>query len=38
MEAALQHIENAVSLFERALLAFLNYSGPRELFNEGLKW
>jgi hypothetical protein len=38
MEAALQHIENAVSLFERALLAFLNYSGPHELFNEGLKW
>jgi hypothetical protein len=38
MEAAWQHIENAVSLFERALLAFLNYSGPRELFNEGLRW
>lgn len=36
METALQYVVNAVSLFERALLAFLNYSGPHELFNEGL--
>jgi len=32
---AWQHVMQAVGLFERALLSFLNYDGPRELFNEG---
>jgi hypothetical protein len=35
--AAWQHVINAVSLFERALLAFLNYGGPCELFNSGFR-
>jgi hypothetical protein len=34
-EAAWQQVGKAVNLFERALLAFLNYHGPCELFDEG---
>jgi hypothetical protein len=30
-----RNIEAAASLFERALLAVLGYSGPRELFDAG---
>lgn len=36
-KVALEHVKKAVSLFERTLLAFLKYDGPRELYDEGLK-
>lgn len=33
--AAWRNVKNAAALFERALLAFLNYHGPSELLDEG---
>ncbi|MFW6097605.1 MAG: hypothetical protein ACOC9Z_05995 [Chloroflexota bacterium] len=35
--AAWEQVRETISLFERTLLAFLNYSGPRELYRESVR-